>query len=385
MSNQDALVVGAGPAGIVMAERLAGKDYSVTLIDRRSRYGGGAYDEYDAHGILIHPYGPHIFHTNKKHVFDYLSRFTKWNDYAHKVVANVYGKLIPVPFNLKALESTFGEVAGEIHDAVISVYGRDAVVTIDVLMRSDVPRLRELGQFVFENIFSCYTQKQWGIPFCEIDESVLKRVPVRVSYDDRYFPDTWQGLPVDGYSKMFAKMLDFPNIHLHPGVDSAQILELSEGGRILVDDQIFKGPVIYTGAIDELFQYRFGHLPYRTIDFCFETHNQNRYQTHGVVNYTVDEKFTRITEFKHMTLQKLEGCTTICKEYPRSYDPLKDELPLYPIATKDSNAIYQRYLKLATNWKNLWLIGRLAEFTYYNMDEIVDRALQLAKTIEDVE
>ena len=383
----DVLVVGAGYAGAVAARALAEKGKRVLVLERRSHVAGNAYDRPDEAGVLIHQYGPHIFHTNNKRVFDWLSRFTKWRDYQHRVVADIPdgqgGRLrYPVPFNLTSLETAFGTEEGRrLGEKLIAAYGAEKKVTILELRQNPDPEIASLADYVYEHVFVHYTMKQWGQTPEEIDPNTTARVPVFLSRDDRYFQDTYQGMPLEGYTPMFEKMLDHPNITVELGTDALKRLELS-GEQILVDGEAFAGPVIYTGQADELFGFRFGPLPYRTLDFDFETLSQDDFQGSGTVNYTVDEAFTRITEFKHLTGQILPGVTTIVREYSKAYSGAQDETPYYAIINPENNALYAKYQQEAGKFGNLYLLGRLAEYKYYNMDAIAARALELADSMD---
>lgn len=385
--NFDALIIGAGFAGAVCARELAERgNCRVLVLERRDHIGGNAYDCPDEAGILIHRYGPHIFHTNNHRVFEYLSRFTRWRDYQHRVVANLPGEgaltgqrmQMPVPFNLTSLETAYGFEQGRtLGDKLISTYGAEKKVTILELRASEDPEIRQVADYVYEHVFVHYTMKQWGQTPEQIDPNTTARVPVFLSRDDRYFQDEFQGMPLDGYAPVFEAMLDHPNITVHTGVDARDRLDLS-GGMIRLDGEPFSGPVIYTGAADELFGFRFGRLPYRSLRFEFETHPVEFFQSHGTVNYTVDEPYTRITEFKHMTGQVNKDCTTTVREYSYAYTGGENETPYYAIINAENNALYQQYKALADSYDNLHLLGRLAEYKYYNMDAIVAQALTLA-------
>ncbi len=397
LTNYDALVVGAGYAGAVAARRLAedgGK--KVLVLERRPHVAGNAYDCLDGAGILIHQYGPHIVHTNDRRVFDYLSRFTKWRRYQHRVVANLprdnpevvpahkktNGRfLFPVPFNLDSLENAFGVKEGErLGEMLLRAYPAQSQVTILELRRNPDPEIAAIADYVYEHVFVHYTMKQWGQTPEEIDPATTARVPVRLSRDDRYFQDAYQGMPLEGYTPMFQRMLDYPGVTVELGVDALKRLELRDG-VVRLDGEVFSGPVIYTGQADELFSFRFGPLPYRTLDFQYETLNQDYFQTHGTVNYTVDKDFTRITEFKHLTGQEKPGVTTIMREFSKAYTGADGEIPYYAIINGENNALYAKYAGLAAQYPSLRLLGRLAEYKYYNMDAIAARALALTDTM----
>ena len=382
----DILVVGAGYAGAVAARVLAEAGKRVLVLERRPHIGGNAYDCLDQAGVLIHQYGPHIFHTNDKRVFEFLSRFTRWRDYQHRVIANIPdekgGRMTyPVPFNLTSLETAFGGAEGKrLGDKLIAAYGAEKKVTILELRQNPDRSIAALADYVYEHVFVHYTMKQWGQTPEEIDPNTTARVPVFLSRDDRYFQDTYQGMPLEGYTPMFERMLDHPNITVELGVDALARLDLS-GDEMKVDGVPFAGQVIYTGQADELFSFRFGPLPYRTLDFRFETLERDDFQGYGTVNYTVDEDYTRITEFKHLTGQALPGVTTIVKEYSRAYTGKNGEIPYYAIINPENNALYARYKAEADRFPNLHLLGRLAEYKYYNMDVITGKALDLAEKL----
>lgn len=378
--NFDVLIVGAGFAGSVLAERFASIGKKVRILEKRPEIAGNMYDYVDDHGVLVHHYGPHLFHTNSKRVVEYLTQFTKWHPYEHKVLGYVLGKLVPIPFNLKSIELCFDdEKANQLKKSLIDNYGLNSKVTILELKKSTDPQVVELAEFVFEHVFKHYTMKQWGLTIDELDPTVTNRVPVLVSYDDRYFQDQYQQLPLEGYTKMFEKMLSHSNIEVQLNVDAKEHLSILNQ-EIFVDGKVFNGIVIYSGAVDELFDENLGPLPYRSEEFILE-HHDNTYQAVGTVNYPTDAKehaFTRITEYKHMMASPSQK-TTIAIEYPYPYvkGAEKGNIPYYPIFTQDNQKKYQSYVDQAKKIKNLYLVGRLAEYKYYNMDAIVLRALSL--------
>ena len=369
-------IVGAGPAGCTLARALVeATNEPVTLLERRGHIAGNTFDEQDGAGVLVHRYGPHIFHTQDKRAFDFLSRFTAWYPLRHQVLANVQGKLLPVPFNLLSLHMAFApERAAAMEARLLAVFGRGARVSILELRRREEPELRELADYVYENVFRFYTQKQWGVAPDALDPAAMARVPVLVDEDCRYFQDPYQGMPLEGYTALFARMLDDPRIEVRLGQNACERLAVRDG-VLWLDGAPCEDRVIYTGALDELFGYRLGRLPYRTLDFAFETLAQDSYQPVGVVNYTVDEAFTRITEFKKLTGQSLPGATTIAREYPRACG--ENDPPYYPIPNEESAQRYAAYRREADRCPNLRLLGRLAEYRYYNIDTIVGRALAL--------
>ena len=377
----DSVIIGAGVAGCVAARDLAESGRKVLVLEQRDHIGGNCYDEKDEHGILIHKYGPHIFHTKEQKAYDYLSRFTDWYAFGHEVVANVHGKLIPVPFNLNTLHMVYEqEKADALEKKLIDAFGLESRVPILKLREHEDPEIREIADYVYENIFLHYTMKQWGQTPEQIDPAVTGRVPVLISHDNRYFQEPWQGMPLHGYTLMFEKMLDHENITVEIGVDARSRVTFSEGS-VSLDGQAFTGDVIYTGPLDELFDCCFGRLPYRSLRFDFEYYDKPDYQGHSVVNYTVSEDFTRITEFKYLTGQKAEG-TTIVKEYPFAYTGAAGEIPYYSIANEANQKLYEQYRGLVEHIPNVWLLGRLAEYKYYNIDAMVLKALELTDKIK---
>lgn len=378
----DDIIIGAGIAGSTVARWLAEEGgHKVLVLEKRSHIGGNCYDRLDGHGILVHEYGPHIFHTNMEDVFSYLSRFTEWNLYGQgrQVVANVDGRLIPVPFNLNTLHMVYeGNQAKELEQKLIAAYGEGSRVPVMKLRENKDPQIQGIAQYVYENIFLKYTMKQWGQKPEEISAQVTGRVPVLISYDNRYFQDKYQGVPLYGFTKMFARMLDHENISVQTGVAAKERLAVRERD-ILFDQVPFNGNVIYTGELDGLYGCRYGRLPYRSLRFAFTHYDMDDFQDgHSVVNYTVSEDFTRITEFKHLTGQKDADGTTIVKEYPFAYTGAEGEIPYYAIMNPQNEALYNKYKQLADQVPNLYLLGRLAEYKYYNIDAMAKKALELA-------
>lgn len=379
----DVIVIGAGYAGATCARRLAETCCSrVAVLERRNHIAGNAYDCLDAAGILIHKYGPHIYHTYNDRVHQFLSRFTEWTDYQHKVLANIHGTLMPVPFNHTSLKLAFGEEHGEhLYEKLVATFGENKKVPIMELREKNDAELAEVADYVYENVFLHYTMKQWGKTPDQIDPSVTGRVPVFIGDDDRYFPQApHQGMPVDGYTRLFERMLDHDLIDVFLEVDARDLLGFSSDG-ITVRERPYGGEIIYTGPLDELFDYDLGALPYRTLDMVFETLDQDQFQPVGTVNYTTSEDFTRITEFKNMTGQVVPGKTTIMREYSKAYEPGSGQTPYYAIIEDETQALYRRYRERVEGLLNFHPVGRLAEYRYYDMDAVCASALELSDEI----
>ena len=378
--SYDMIVVGAGYAGAVCARRLAETaGFSVVVLERRDHIAGNAYDYEDEVGILVHKYGPHIYHTFNERVHEFLSRFTKWTDYQHKVLANIHGTLMPVPFNHASLKLAFGEERGEeLFQKLVATFGLNKKVPIMELREKNDPDLAEVADYVYENVFLYYTMKQWGQTPDQIDPSVTGRVPIFIGDDDRYFPQApFQGMPEEGYTKLFEHMLDHDLIDVYCDVDARDIFEIGET-NVRVCGKVYGGEIVYTGPLDELFDLDLGALPYRTLDMVFETLDQDRFQPVGTVNYTTSEDFTRITEFKNMTGQTVPGKTTIMKEFSKAYTPGSGETPYYAIIEQANQDLYRRYAERVEELTNFHPVGRLAEYRYYDMDAVVDSALTLS-------
>jgi len=359
----DYLIVGAGFAGCVIAERLAsGSGKRVLLIDKRPHIGGNAFDHFNDAGILVHKYGPHIFHTNSREVFEYLSRFTLWRAYEHRVLASVDGQLLPIPINLETVNRLYGI---NLSSFEMEDFLKKVAETRDSIRTSEDVILSRVGRELYEKFFQGYTRKQWGLDPSELDACVAGRVPVRTNRDDRYFSDTYQAMPLHGYTRMFENMLDHKNIQLLLRADYREV-------RSMFPD----AEVVYTGPVDEFFDFRFGKLPYRSLEFVHETLNVARFQPAPVVNYPNQHLYTRVTEFKYLTGQE-HPKTSIVYEYPRA-----EGAPYYPIPRAENNELYRKYQEAAAATPGVHFVGRLATYKYYNMDQVVAQALSLySKTL----
>ena len=358
----DFLIVGAGFAGSVLAERLANESgQRVLVVDKRPHIGGNAYDRYDDHGVLIHPYGPHIFHTNSADIFAYLSRFTEWRPYQHRVLSSVDGQMLPVPINLDTVNQLYGlELTSfEMERWLESVAEKRA----EIRTSEDVV-VDKVGVDLYRKFFRGYTRKQWGIDPSELDASVTARIPTRTNRDGRYFTDTYQAMPLHGYTRMFERMLAHPNIKVMLNTDYREIEALVPWKRM-----------VYSGPIDAFFNHRYGKLPYRSLDFEHVNLAQEQFQTVGTVNFPNDYAYTRVSEFKHMTGQK-HATTSVVYEYPRA-----DGDPYYPIPRKENAELYRRYEADAEALGNVTFVGRLATYKYYNMDQVVGQALAAFKKL----
>jgi UDP-galactopyranose mutase len=358
----DYLIVGAGFAGSVLAERLASKgNKKVLIIDKREHIGGNAYDYYNNDGILIHKYGPHIFHTNSKDVFEYLGQFTDWRPYEHRVLASVDGQLVPIPINLDTINKLYGL---NLNSSQVEEFFASKAEKVDRVKTSEDVVVSKVGRELYEKFFRGYTRKQWDLDPSELDASVTARVPTRTNRDDRYFTDSFQAMPLHGYTAMFQRMLSHPNIKVMLNTDYKEIVDVIP----------FK-QMVYTGPVDAYFDYCYGKLPYRSLEFKFETVDSEFFQPTGTVNYPNEQAFTRITDFKYLTGQK-HLKTAIVYEFPRAEGD-----PYYPVPRPENAEVYKKYQQLAESISNTFFVGRLATYKYYNMDQVVAQALTLFKKI----
>lgn len=357
------LIIGAGFAGAVVARELAEAGHKVLVMDRRKHIAGNAYDEKDEHGILIHQYGPHIFHTNSERIFNYLSQFTEWRPYEHRVRGVVNGKEYPFPINQDTLNQLYGL---DLNEEQAAEYFEKVREPKEKVLTSEDVVLNSVGRDLYEKFFLNYTKKQWGLDPSQLKAGVAARIPTRTNTDDRYFTDTYQAMPLHGYTAMFENMLEHPNI----------TVKLSTDYKDLLAQGVEYDHLIYTGCIDEFYDYKFGKLPYRSLRFEHQhLENTEQYQSVGTINYPNDFEFTRITEFKHLTGQQ-HPATSIVREYPTAEGD-----PYYPIPRDENEALFKKYKSLADCEKNVTFVGRLAEYRYYNMDQVVGAALNAVDKI----
>jgi UDP-galactopyranose mutase len=361
----DYMVVGAGFAGSVAAERLArvyGK--KVLVVEKRPHIAGNAYDHYDDNGLLVHRYGPHIFHTNSQDVFDYLSHFTQWRPYQHRVLAQVDGQLLPIPINLTTLNKMYG-LSLTAFD--VPAFLEKLAEKVDAVKTSEDVIVSKVGRELYEKFFRNYTRKQWGLDPSELDAAVTARIPVRTNNDDRYFGDKYQVMPLHGYTRMFEKMLDHPNIKVMLNTDYREVVEY-----------IPFREMIYTGPVDAYFDFCFGKLPYRSLQFRHETHDTARFQEAPVVNFPNEYPYTRCTEFKYLTGQE-HSKTSVVYEYPTAEGD-----PYYPVPRPENQELYRKYESLAKETTGVHFVGRLATYKYYNMDQVVAQALTLVSKMMSI-
>jgi UDP-galactopyranose mutase len=358
----DYLIVGAGFSGSVIAERLASQSGKrVLVVDKRNHIGGNTYDHYDDHGILVHKYGPHIFHTNSREIFEYLSHFTQWRAYEHRVLTSVDGQLVPIPINLDTINTLYGM---NLNSFEVEEFFKSLAEPKEYIRTSEDVVVSRVGRNLYEKFFQGYTKKQWGLDPSELDKSVIARVPTRTNRDNRYFTDSYQAMPRYGFTRMFENMLNHPNIKVMLNTDYREI-----------EQMIPCREMVYTGPIDEFFDYRYGKLPYRSINFQHETHNTPVFQPAPVINYPNEHLYTRVTEFKYLTGQE-HAKTSIVYEFPQAEGD-----PYYPIPRPENNEIYQKYKALTDAMLGVYFVGRLATYKYYNMDQCVAQALSVYQKI----
>lgn len=377
----DCLIIGCGLSGAVIARHLAEQGKQVVIWERRDHIGGNMYDYVDEHGFLVQKYGPHTFHTKQKHLFDYMCQYESWEDYKLTCGAVWDKTYTPTPFNFTTIDTFYPkDQAALLKEKLTAAFsGRNTATVVEVLEHPD-PDIRGYAEYLFQNDYAPYTAKQWGVSPHEIDPSVLKRVPLRFSYDVGYFDDDYQVMPTHSFTHFFENLLNHPNIQVELGVEALEHLRTS-GNQILVDGEVADYPVVYTGALDELFDCRFGRLPYRSLRFEWKYQDIDSLQDAPVVAYPQEAGFTRITEYKKLPVQDKPG-TSYAVEYPLPYQEGQDQEPYYPVLTEESQLQYAKYQELANQIPNLIYCGRLADFKYYNMDQALERALCVCKSLE---
>ncbi|MGL6125027.1 MAG: UDP-galactopyranose mutase [Metamycoplasmataceae bacterium] len=373
-------IIGAGISGAVLARVLAEGDFDVEIIEKRENIGGNLFDQ-KIKGITVHKYGPHIFHTSKKNVIEFMNRFWKLNKFKNIVEGYIGDKLVPIPFNFQSIDICFPDKKEEIKNLLIKNYPNKESITILELFKNTDPLIKEVANFIYLNIFENYTTKMWNLKPSEIDSSVTARIPVILSYKNTYFNDEYEGVPEDGYSKTIERILDHKNIRFSVNQDGIDYL------TFLKDNIAFKSDpnclIVYTGPLDALFKNKFGILDYRSLNIKIEEIKKEKFQKTAVVNYPAHPTMTRITEYKNMTYDINPEVTIISKEYPGTYSPQSKDFnePYYPLATDNARARYLKYKELADDFKNLYLLGRLANYKYINMDQAIEDALIMAQKI----
>lgn len=381
----DYIVVGAGLSGGILARKLAeNNDKKVLIVERRNHVAGNTYDFIDEHGIKTQKYGPHVLHTNNDEVYKFICNFCKPINYRTKCEAVINNICTPSPFNFKTIDQFYNkEDAENLKNKLLSYYSNRPSVTVVEMLNSEDNDIKAFAQFLFDNDYKLYTAKQWNLNPNEIDPSVLKRVPIVLSYGDTYFYDKYEFMPSEGFTKMFNNIINYPGIDVKLGIDALDYLKINEEEKVVEwNDQ--KVNIIYTGAIDELFNYKFGVLPYRSLHFEYKNLKQDSFQNVAIVAYPQVEGYTRITEYTKMPYQDCNGWTNAVYEYPKVYDKNAKvgSEPYYPVLTKDSQITFDKYKTFAGEFENLVLCGRLADFKYYNMDQVILRALELYKNLE---
>lgn len=369
------IVVGCGFSGAVIANLIADKlNQKVIIIDKKNHIAGNSYDYRDKNNIMIHKYGSHIFHTNNEKVWSFLKRFSNFNNYIHKVDVVIDGKKVQIPFNFNTLYQLFSETtAKKIKEKLLEKYNYGAKIPILEFQKQNDEDLKFLAKYVYEKIFLNYTIKQWELKPNEIDKTITSRVPLCLDNDNRYFQDKYQGIPINGYTNLIEKIINHPNIKVVLNSDYKNFKK--QNSELIKNSRIF-----YTGSIDEFFDYEYGMLPYRSLKFEFEEHNKEFYQSCACINYPNDFSFTRIHEFKYYLGDK-SNKTMIAKEYPQKFKFEENER-YYPIINEENIKLYNKYLKKAENFKNIYFLGRLGDYKYYNMDLAVLRAIELFETIK---
>ncbi|XQP55422.1 MAG: UDP-galactopyranose mutase [Mycoplasmoidaceae bacterium] len=382
--NKKITIVGCGISAATLANVLANKGWDVTIYEKQSFIGGNCYDSKNQDGILIHNFGPHIFHTSYEDVFQFISKFTKLNGYVNKVLVNVDNKLFPLPINFKSIEIIMCDKAKDVITTLKETFKDKKTITLFDLKQVKHPAIEQFVDYISKNVYFNYSAKMWGKKFEDIDPATINRVKIILGYEHNYFPeDKYQGLPTDGYTSMIQKMLDHPNIHIKMNTNALDHIKFDN--VITLDGQTLDCPLIYCGPLDEAANYKFGTLPYRSLNIKFETLKQDKYQDTAVINYPADPKMTRIAEYKQMTLQFVKGVTTISKEYPGQFDLKSNDFNVrhYPIINQESQDLYNKYCAEFKKYPNFYPLGRLSQYKYFDMDDAIKQALDLAKRLEN--
>ena len=384
IASFNCIIVGAGFCGSVIARKLAEHDTKVLILERRNHIAGNMYDELDPNGIRVQKYGPHIFHTNSTEAFEFITKYDSWDNYLHQPAVEIDGAITPSPANFTTIDLLYsGEEAESLKKQLKAHYGEKKTVTILELLDCNDTAIKQYAEKLYETNYRPYTAKQWGIPFEAIDPGILKRVPVRLDYTNGYFDDNYQCMPRYGYNHFFANLLDHKNIEITLCTDALDMLKVNtKNKKILFDGKPVTIPVVYTGAIDEMLDYRYGQLPYRSLRFDYQTKNVDSFQDASVVAHPKAEGYTRITEYKKLPPQNVAGVTTVAYEYPLTASKADNNEPYYPVLTDDNTVLYSKYLHELHGIPNLFLCGRLADYKYYNMDAAILRALEVFGTIQ---
>lgn len=382
--KKQVLIIGCGISGASLARRLADNGWHVDIYEKEDHIGGNCFDSKNKKGILIHNFGPHIFHTSNEEVYKFISKFTKLNGYVNKVFVSVKNKFFPLPINFNSIKIIMKNKAEKIIHVLKNHFPDSKTVTIFQLKKIKDKNVKEFLNWITKNVYVNYSTKMWGVKFSEIDPKTINRIKIVLSYEHNYFPDDkYQGLPVGGYTKFITKMINHPNIKIHLNQDGIKYLSFKK--NILWRNKKVTSPIIFCGPLDEILNYKYGKLPYRSLNFKFKTFHKKNFQLAAVINYPAHPTITRITEYKFMTKQKQANHTTISLEYPGKFDlsSKKFNQRLYPILNKENIAIYKKYLCFFKKYKNFYCLGRLSQYRYFDMDDAIFEALRLAKELQN--
>ena len=384
IANIDCIVIGAGFCGSVVARKLAEQNRKVLIIERRNHIAGNMYDEIDENGILVQRYGPHIFHTNSEDAYEFIIKYDTWIDYLHQPAVEIDGLITPSPANFTTIDLLYSsEEAKNLKTRLQTRYGGQKTAAIFDLLGCEDEAIRQYAEKLYTLNYLPYTAKQWGVPPEEIDPSVLQRVPVRLDYTNGYFDDTYQCMPEQGYTHFFKNLLDHKNIKVQLNTDVLEVITVDmQKKTLLFKNKPVAVPVVFTGAIDAMLNYRYGNLPYRSLRFDYQSKNTDSFQEAPVVAYPKAEAYTRITEYKKLPLQNISGLTTIAYEYPLPAGKNESNEPYYPVLNDNNIALYNKYLRDLQDIPNLFICGRLADYKYYNMDAAILRAFDIGKVLE---